>query len=105
MSLEGEALLIGTWKNIEDLEESLTMEELELIVKSSREKEHRMMRFYAAFKGVDLDDNSKEEQENAFDRAKRRANARLSGKTDEEEINASAEKSSFEDFGFEVEVM
>lgn len=102
MSLEGEALLIGTWKNIEDLEDHLTLEELELIVKSSREKEHRMMKFYAAFKGVDLDEGSKEEAAEVFARAQRRAEARLQGKTDEE-INKHEEIASFAEFGIEFE--
>ena len=96
--------MTGRWKNIEELEESLTLEELELIVKSSREKEHRLMKFYAAFKGVNIDEEEKEDVQDRFERAQRRAEARLAGLT-EEEIEQAEEQSSFADFGLEVETI
>lgn len=81
-SLEGEALLLGTWKNIDELEESLTLEELHLVIDKAREKEHRMMKFYAAFKGVNLDEQT--DTKERFEEIQRRAEARLRGKTEEE---------------------
>lgn len=78
------------------------MEELELVVKSGRDKEHRMMKFYAAFKGVDLD-ASEEDPKDRFEDIKRRAEARLSGKSDSE-IEQEGERLSLQDFGLEVEV-
>lgn len=102
MTLEGEALLDGPWKNIEEMEESVTLEELELRVKASREREHRMMKFYAAFKGVDLDEGNKQDSAEVFERAQRRAEARLLGKTDDE-IDKHEELSAFADLGIEFE--
>lgn len=95
---------MGKWKNIEELEECLTLEELELIIKASREKEERFMKFYAAFKGVDLDESDREEAEERFKKAQRRAEARLAGLSDEE-IEAQQEISEFADFGLEVETI
>lgn len=94
---------MGRWSNIEELEESLTLEELELIVKASREKEYRLMRFYAAFKGVDLEEDEKKEREEAFERAQRRANAKLAGKSGDE-IDRELDIAEFGDFGLEVEI-
>ena len=93
-ALEGEALLLGNWKNIEELEESLTLEELDLLVRTARDKEERMMKFYAAFKGVDLDASSKEQSQDVFDAVQRRAEARLTGR-DVEDLE-------FEELGIEI---
>ncbi len=41
-----------------------------------------MMKFYAAFKGVDLDEQSNTQER--FDEIKRRAEAQLTGKSEEE---------------------
>ncbi len=96
MTLEGEALLVGTWKNIEELEASLTLEELELIVSAVREKEMRMFKFYASMKGVNLDEDE-ETAGSSFEEIEKRAKARLAGKT-EEELDFAA-------LGIEVEVI
>lgn len=86
--------MIGNWKNIEELEECLTLEELELVVSTAREREDRLMKFYAAFKGVDLD--KQQEKSNRFEEIERRAQARLTGKT--------VEDLEFEELGIEFEV-
>ena len=93
--MEGEALLLGNWKNIEEMEEALTLEELEVLIRAGREKEHRMMKFYAAFKGVNLDEDS--DTKDRFDAVQRRAEAKLSGKTEEE--------LEWEELGIDIEVM
>lgn len=81
--LEGEALLLGIWKNIADLEEALCLQELQLLIKSSREVEHRRNKFLAALKGIDLDEGQKESAEDAFARVQRRAESRLRGVSEE----------------------
>lgn len=80
--LESEALLIGTWKNIEELESVLTLQELEAIIAASREAEYRQQRFAAALKGIDID-KGEEDAKERFERAKRRAEAKLTGRSEE----------------------
>lgn len=84
VSLEGEALLLGIWRNVEDLENSLTLEELELIIKTHREQEHQRRRFMALLQGVDIDEAAQEDIQERFDAAERRAAARLTGKSEAE---------------------
>jgi hypothetical protein len=81
--LESEALLLGIWRNVEDLESALSLPELEAILSASREREHRQNKFLAALQGVDLDKHQQEESEEAFDRIQRRAYAKLSGMSEE----------------------
>lgn len=97
-------MLLGLWKNIQDLEDSLNLEELELIVKAARDKEHREQAFLAALKGIDIDaDNENTETpEERLERIKRRAEAKAAGMT-EEEIDRKAEYEELSGFGIEVE--
>ena len=87
-------MLLGIWKNIEELEESLCLAELELILESSREEKRQQNRFLAALQGVDLD---KEQHGDlpTFDDIKRRAQGKMTGKS-EEEID-------FAEVGIEIE--
>lgn len=80
---------------MEDLEIHLTLNELEMIIDASREKEYRQNKFLAALKGIDLDAPAKEDIKERFDRAKMRAEARLTGK--------SAEELELDSLGIEVE--
>ena len=98
--LEAEVLLLGIWRNVADLEESLSLPELQAILEAAREKEHREHKFLAALKGIDLDEGKKEETQDAFDRIKQRAEARLRG-VSEEEVGRQADA---ELFGLEFEV-
>ena len=59
--LEAEAFLIGSWKNIEELETSLCLAELMALVEAKREQDYNNKKFAAALKGVDLDKQSGEE--------------------------------------------
>lgn len=93
-------MLAGNWKNIEELEEVLTMEELSLIVKSIRDKEYRAFKFQASLKGIDLD---AEESKSRFAEIEKRAVAKASGKS-VEEIEKEEERD-FSDFGIDVEVI
>lgn len=60
------------------------MPELEAILDASRKQKYEDRKFAAALKGIDLDEGAKQEAEAAFERANRRAQARLSGKSEEE---------------------
>ena len=84
-------MLLGIWKNIEELENNVTLEELNAIVNKSREQKHQQNKFLAAMKGIDLDQS--ENQEERFNEVQRRVEAKLSGKS-QDEIE-------FQDFGID----
>lgn len=71
--------MLGIWKNVEELEESICLEELELIIKAARDREHRHNKFMAALKGINLDENN--DAKERFDAVKRRAEAKRQGKS------------------------
>jgi hypothetical protein len=50
------------WKNYDDLEENLCVEELIAILNALREREKRERVFLAAIQGIDLDDNNKQDE-------------------------------------------
>lgn len=84
-------MLLGIWKNIEELEQNVTLEELNAIVNKSREIKHQQNKFLAAMKGIDLDQST--DQEERFNEVQRRVEAKLSGKS-KDEIE-------FQDFGID----
>lgn len=71
----------GNWKNIDDLEEHLTREELFRLLETSRKLKHEDMKFQAALQGIDLDENRRDDD---FEAVKARAEARIRGETVEE---------------------
>ena len=54
--------LLGHWKNYDELESSLCIEELIAILDAIRKKEDRERKFSAALQGVDLGDTVEEKQ-------------------------------------------
>lgn len=95
--LEAEVFLLGQWKNFDDLEESLSLPELNAIVGAKREQQYEQNKFAAALKGVDLDKSSgSESPEERFERIKRQAQAKAEGKS-ETEVE-------FSELGFGVEL-
>jgi hypothetical protein len=52
--------LLGHWKNFDELESNLSLDELNALLTASREKEEREMRFLAAVNGVELEDSAEE---------------------------------------------
>ena len=54
--------MLGVWKNYEDLEENLCVEELIEILNAVRDREHRERVFLAALQGVDLDDKNQQDE-------------------------------------------
>lgn len=57
-SLEAEVFLVGSWKNFEELELSITMTELIAIIEKMRDLDYSEKKFLAAMQGVDLDEQS-----------------------------------------------
>jgi hypothetical protein len=56
--LESEVFLIGIWKDYDQLESSMSMQELTATLKIKRELDYNDKKFSAAMQGVDLDKNS-----------------------------------------------
>ena len=56
--LESEVFLIGIWKDYDELESSLSMQELTATLQIKRELDYNDKKFSAAMQGVDLDKNS-----------------------------------------------
>jgi hypothetical protein len=81
--MEAEAFTsLGIWKTWEEMEESLTLEELRWMLNSIREKEDKQYRFQAAIAGAEIGD--REEPDADFDAVKRRAEAKLAGRSEEQ---------------------
>lgn len=89
-------MLIGPWRNIKDLEESLNLPELELVVSAARDREERNNRWLAAVNGVDLSQTEGQNAKEKVEEMKRRREALDAGKTFEE--------FEFDEFGIEIEV-
>lgn len=78
-SLEAEILLLGIWKNVEDLEESLSLPELEIMLEAYRKQRHEEHTFMAALKGIDLNEGATNSAQEKFDEVQRRAETKLMG--------------------------
>lgn len=89
-------MLLGIWKNVEELEMWITLEELNAILNAAREKEHNRNRFMAAIQGIDIDKDQKDEVKNRFEKVQQRVQARLQGKSEEQ--------LEYDELGLEVEV-
>lgn len=78
IKLEGEAFLLGIWKNFDELESSLSIPELMLILEQKRESDYQDKRFSAGIAGVDLEENKSKEVD-AWEAMKARVAAKASG--------------------------
>jgi hypothetical protein len=56
--LETEVFLLGAWKSYEELELSISIQELMAILSTNRELDYEEKRFMAALQGVDLDEQT-----------------------------------------------
>lgn len=90
-------MLLGHWKNIAELEENLSLDELEAIVTAAREAKRQDQIFAAALKGIDLEE-SEEQNKNKFEQVQKRAEAILQNKTDSD-----VERDDFAELGIEFE--
>lgn len=88
--------MLGIWKNFQDIEESLTLPELEALISQSREAEYRKQQFMAAIQGIDLGEAMADQNKEKWRQAQLRAEATLGGK--------SAEQAEFDDIGLGLEV-
>lgn len=61
----------------------MNLQELILIIEKSREKRNEQNKFLAAIQGIDLEKN-KDSANADFEEVRRRAQARISGKSEEE---------------------
>ena len=89
-------MLLGIWKNVEDLEKHINIDELRVILDAAREREHRNQRFMAAIQGIDIDKDKKDSAKEAFDRVNQKVQAQLQGKTQEE--------LEYDELGLDVEI-
>jgi len=64
---------LGNWKNFEELEDSLSLPELDLILKHKRESERDHQMFLAAIHRIDLSKNQKNDVEQRLEEVRRRA--------------------------------
>ena len=71
------------WRNYEELEENLSLAELNQTLESYREAKREERRFLAAIQGIDIDKGQKGELP-TFDDIKKRAAAKARGVTEEE---------------------
>lgn len=76
------AMLLGIWKSVEELENTISLPELTEILKAAAEREHNDRIFMAALKGIKLDDS--DEKALSFEEVQRRADAQLAGVTTDE---------------------
>lgn len=53
--------MLGIWDNFEEMEEKITFEELEAILKAKGDNDFRHWKFQASLKGIDLDSGQEEE--------------------------------------------
>lgn len=85
-------MLLGIWKSFDELEESVGLDELNLILKAAHNVEHRRNRFMAALKGHNIDGP---EQAISFEEVQRRAEAKVAG--------VDIEALDFDDLGIDFE--
>lgn len=70
--LESEVFLLGIWKDYNELELSLSMPELIATLTQKREMDYRDKKFLAAMQGVDLDEETGQSDQNAWEEMKAR---------------------------------
>lgn len=70
--LEAEVFTLGIWKDFDDLERSLSMQELTAILEEKREQDYQHKKFLAAMQGVDLDAQTGKANSNAWEDLKAR---------------------------------
>lgn len=72
---------MGCWKNFEELEDSITIDELFALLNHTRKEDSENKKFQAALQGVDIE---KGKPDSDFEAVRQRAMAKITGKTEEE---------------------
>jgi hypothetical protein len=70
--LEAEVFLLGIWKDFEELERCISMFELNALLESKREKDYSDKKFTAALKGIDLDEQTGQKEDDPWEAMKAR---------------------------------
>lgn len=92
---------MGNWKSLVEMEECLTLQELNALVEGSQKREKRHNEFMAAIQGIDItEDEQPEEGVKSFEEIKREAEAIRRGITIEEAARLE-EKESFSEIGID----
>lgn len=95
---------MGMWENIAHLEEVLTLDELDAILKAGRDRDMRHWKFQASLKGIKIDDEDdapQETGEEALERIKRRAALKAQGISDEATLNRQVDRQEILDVGLD----
>lgn len=77
-----EAFPLGNWKNFKEMEESLTLDELYLLIKTQNDVDYTRRKFDAAIQGIDLEEET--EDTSSFDAVREQADAILGNVTEEQ---------------------
>lgn len=70
--------MLGIWKNFEEMEENLTLAEVETLLEAKRDSDFQKNKFAAALKGIDLEEPGVKDAP-SFEDIKRRAEAKAKG--------------------------
>lgn len=90
-------MLLGIYKSFDELEENITMAELNHLIKANAKKEERLHRVLAAVNGIKWDsEETQETGEEAMERIKKQAAALMQGK--------SVEQMELEESGIKIEI-
>ena len=81
-SLEAEVFLLGHWKNYEELENQLSVPELNATLKALQQKERRNQVFHAAIQGIDLNEGSEPDSTDKQNTGKATTLAELVGRAE-----------------------
>jgi hypothetical protein len=78
--LEAELLLScpGAWKNFDDLEENLCLQEINILLETARERKDQELSFLAMLQGIDLDKH-RQKQGKTFEDLQEEARAKVLG--------------------------
>lgn len=87
-------MLLGIWKNVDELEISISMPELMAILEAHRDRELRDRRFAAALKGISLDEGGN----SAYDKVEE-----MKRKTEAMNDGMTADQFEFDDLGLDFE--
>lgn len=91
---------MGNWKSMVEMEECLTLQELNILVEGARKREERHNKFMAAIQGIDLDDEPENDGLPTFDDIKRKAEAIRRGLS-EKEVEKDQERQEFAALGID----
>lgn len=80
---------LGQWKNFDELEDNLSLDELYEVAGVMHDQEYNQQKFAASLKGIDLDEEvaksgAEKEGTRSYEMIKKRAQAKIRGASEEE---------------------